>query len=386
MSFPLEIPEPLRRALPPGTGVLLGISGGVDSALALAVLQELGCDVQCVTFKNFCYSEDDIQPDEQSCCSLDAIEDARRLARKFGAVHWVHGVEESFRKKVIDPFIQDYSSAITPNPCLACNADVRFPEFVRLATRQGCQFAATGHYARIDHNGEAPALLKGLDPAKDQSYFLHRVPADLFGNLVFPLGWWPKTEVRRAASELGLEVAKKRDSQEICFVPDGDRAFLFSNVKGTQSGDIVDRSGKVLGQHKGLIHYTVGQRRGLGIAAAEPLYVLSLDLENSRLVVGQKNQLATYGVLARDFVTAVPDFPDEGPRDGYPVTARLRHRHGGCLVSSWQLNRNEGLLEVELAEPVDGAAPGQGLVLYQDDLVLGGACIAGSFDPGVKSK
>ncbi len=378
MPFPLEIPEPLRLALPPGTGVLLGISGGVDSALALAVLQELGCDVQCVTFKNFCYSEEDIDPGEQSCCSLDAIEDARLLARRFGATHWVHGVEESFRQRVIDPFIHDYSTALTPNPCLACNADVRFPEFVRLARRQGCRFAATGHYARMDHSVPGGRLLKGLDPAKDQSYFLHAVAPELFDELIFPLGWWDKTEVRRAAGELGIAVADKRDSQEICFVPDGDRAFLFGDDQATRSGEIVDRQGKVLGTHKGLIHYTVGQRRGLGIAAPEPLYVLSLDLSTSRLVVGQRHELATNGVLADGFAPAVPDFPPEGPEPGKPVHARLRHRHGGALVKTWNL-ANDGTMRVELAEPVDGAAPGQGLVLYQDDVVLGGGRIVGSF-------
>ncbi len=271
MSFPLEIPEPLRLALPPGTGVLLGISGGVDSALALAVLLELGCDVQCVTFKNFCFSEEDISPGEQSCCSLDAIEDARRLAQKFETVHWVHSVEKPFRHEVINPFIRDYSAALTPNPCLDCNAQVRFPEFIRLARRQGCQFAATGHYAIMDHGAEAPRLLKGMDRIKDQSYFLHRVPRELFGEMVFPLGWWDKPAVRKAAAELGIAVAEKRDSQEICFVPDGDRGFLFEDSAATAPGPIVDAEGQVLGQHKGLIHYTVGQRRGLGVAAAVPL-------------------------------------------------------------------------------------------------------------------
>lgn len=378
MSFPLEIPEPLRLALPPGTGVLLGISGGVDSALALAVLQELECDVQCVTFKNFCYSEEDIDPGEQSCCSLDAIEDARLLARKFGATHWVHGVEKTFRDRVIDPFIRDYSSAITPNPCLACNSDVRFPEFVRLARRQGCRYAATGHYARIDHSLPGGRLLKGLDSSKDQSYFLHAVAAELFEELIFPLGWWNKTEVRRAASELGISVAGKRDSQEICFVPDGDRAFLFEDDSATRQGEIVDQQGNVVGTHKGLIHYTVGQRRGLGIAAPEPLYVLSLDLKSSRLVVGRRDELAVNGVVADGFVSAVPGFPMEGPEAGKPVHARLRHRHGGALVKSWALS-DHGDLRLELAESVDGAAPGQGLVLYQGDMVLGGGRITGSF-------
>ncbi len=165
MTFPLAIPEPLRQALPPGTGVLLGISGGVDSALALAVLQHLQCDVLCVTLKNFCYSDDEVELTEKSCCSLEAIEDARRLAQRFGARYWVRDVAGPFRQKVIGPFIEEYSAARTPNPCLACNSDVRFPELVYLADQQGCRYAATGHYARI----RECRLLTGLDPARGWS-------------------------------------------------------------------------------------------------------------------------------------------------------------------------------------------------------------------------
>ncbi len=378
MAFPLEIPQPLRRALPPGTGVLLGVSGGVDSAVALAVLQELGCDVHCVTFKNFCYSEEDIVPDEQSCCSLDAIDEARRLARRFGARHWVHSVERTFRQEVIAPFIQDYAAALTPNPCLDCNSRVRFPEFVRLARQLGLRYASTGHYARIDHSGAVPRLLRGLDAGKDQSYFLAQVPTELWREVVFPLGWWAKPEVRRAAQELGIPMADKKDSQEICFVPDGDRAFLFGDGAATRAGDIVDTRGRVLGRHRGLIHYTVGQRRGLGVAAPEPLYVLALEREKSRLVVGPRSQLAVDGVTAEDFQGAGPDFPTEGPAPGQRVVARLRHRHRGAVVESWRLAR-DGRLRLRLAGAVDGAAPGQGLVLYAGDEVLGAGRITGSF-------
>jgi len=378
MAFPLEIPAPLRRALPPGTGVLLGISGGVDSAVALAVLQELGCDVHCVTFKNFCFSEEDIVPDEQSCCSLDAIEEAGTLARRFGARHWVHSVERPFRQEVIDPFIGDYAAALTPNPCLACNSRVRFPEFVRLARQQGLPYVATGHYARIDHSGVHPRLLRGLDPGKDQSYFLAQVPTDILRGVVFPLGWWEKPAVRHAARELGIPMAEKKDSQEICFVPDGDRAFLFGDGAATREGEIVDTEGRVLGRHRGLIHYTVGQRRGLGIAAPEPLYVLALELERSRLVVGPRHQLAVNGVAADGFRGAQPDFPATGPAPGQTVVARLRHRHRGAIVEKWRLDEN-GRLRLQLAGAVDGAAPGQGLVLYEEDEVLGAGRITGSF-------
>ena len=376
MTFPLEIPEPLRRALPPGTGVLLGLSGGVDSAVCLAVLQALGCDVQCVTFKNFCYSDGEIELTEKSCCSLEAIEDARRLARRCGVQHWVRDVAEPFRLNVIDPFVQEYTAARTPNPCLNCNSDVRFPELVRLADRQGCGFAATGHYARIGGQGAGARLMTGLDPAKDQSYFLHRIDRELFPRLVFPLGWWTKTEVRRAARELGLAVADKRDSQEICFVPDDDRTFLFADPE--QPGEVVNRRGEVLGRHRGLMHYTVGQRKGLGIAADRPLYVLALDRERNRVVLGGREELQVVRIVADRFRAAVPDFPAAGAGGG-GHQARIRHRHGGTPVAGWELTGDR--LTVTLEEPVEGAAPGQGLVLYRGETVLGGGRILQTSGP-----
>ncbi len=370
MTFPLTIPEPLRRALPPGTGVLLGISGGVDSAVALAVLKALGCEVLCVTFKNFCYSDAEMDLTEKSCCSLEAIDDARRLARRFEARHWLSDVAGSFDDRVIQPFIAEYRAARTPNPCLACNSDVRFPELVRLARQQGCRYAATGHYARILGVGPQARLATGLDPAKDQSYFLHRIAPELFDHLVFPLGWWPKTEVREAARQLGIPVADKRDSQEICFVPDDDRSFLFP--EGDRPGDVVNREGRVLGRHRGLQHYTVGQRKGLGIAADRPLYVLALDAPRNQVVLGYKEELAVIRLVADRWHASIPDFPVTMPGDG-AFQVRIRHRHGGTSVAGWSLE--EGELAVELAEPVEGAAPGQGLVLYQDDVVLGGGRI-----------
>jgi tRNA-specific 2-thiouridylase len=394
MTFPLPIPDLLRQALPPGTGVLLGISGGVDSAVTLAMLGALGCHVQCVTFKNFCYSDDDFSFTDKSCCSLEAIEDARRLARSFDASHWVADVEKPFRNSVIEPFVAEYARARTPNPCLDCNGVVRFPELVRLAERQGCAFAATGHYARVTGEGMEARLLRGLDPDKDQSYFLHRVDRRLFGRLVFPLGWYVKDQVRAAARQLGIAVADKRDSQEICFVPEGDRGFLFEQVDGGDNramvkGDIVDRAGSILGRHRGLIHYTVGQRKGLGVAAAEPLYVLELDLDGGRLVVGPQNELKTLAVAGEEFVAAVPDFPDrwisggqlpdQAASAGGDVILQIRHRHQGARVKGWSLD--DSGIQVDLVDPVDGAAPGQGLVLYAGDMVLGGARIA-SGPPG----
>ncbi|MCB1181796.1 tRNA 2-thiouridine(34) synthase MnmA [bacterium] len=385
MAFPLDIPPGVRERLGPGTTVLLGISGGVDSAVSLAVLRELGCDVQCVTFKNFCYGDASADLTDKSCCSLEAIDDARRLAARFDAPHWVGDVERPFREAVIDPFIADYARAETPNPCLDCNGTVRFPELVRLAARQGCAFAATGHYARIAAVDGTMRLLRGVDPAKDQSYFLHRIDPELFPRLVFPLGWADKTQVRAAAAALGLPVATKRDSQEICFVPDGDRSFLFAehaDGPATRPGDIVDRSGRVLGRHRGLIHYTVGQRKGLGVAAPEPLYVLELDLAGGRLVVGAREETLRTRVVATGWQAAGPQLPAQGEvaAGDEPVVARIRHRHGGARVAAWRLAA--GRLELDLAEPVDAPAPGQACVLYRGDVVLGGGRIAREADHG----
>ncbi|MBU2502815.1 tRNA 2-thiouridine(34) synthase MnmA [bacterium] len=387
MTFPLDIPGPVRRALPPGTGVLLGISGGVDSAVTLALLASLGCEVQCVTFKNVCFAEGD-DPPGTACCSLDAIEDARAQARTWGASHWVRNIEEPFTAGVIQPFLLEYAAGRTPNPCLQCNSDIRFPELVRLARRQGCSFAATGHYARIERSGDGPArLLRGLDPQKDQSYFLHRLDPGLLGGLVFPLGWYTKPQVRAAAAELGIAVAEKPDSVEICFVPDGDRTAVFADMTAagepaTEPGDIVDAEGRVLGRHRGLIHYTVGQRKGLGIAAPNPLYVVALDLAGRRLIVGEKADLAVTSLEGDRFHALVEDLPSRWEA-GQPLPAswkepaevvlRIRHRHAGAAVRSWTLDGDR--LAVELARPAEGAAPGQGMVLYAGDLVLGGARI-----------
>ncbi len=385
MTFPLPIPDDLRRVLPPGTGVLLGLSGGVDSAVTLALLRSLDCDVQCVTFKNFCYADDDAFTDK-SCCSLEAIDEARRLARAYDAPHWVGDVEKPFRQNVIDPFVADYTAARTPNPCLDCNSVVRFPELVRLADRQGCALAATGHYARITRDEHGAHLCRGLDPAKDQSYFLHRIDRALFPRLVFPLGWFVKSQVREAARQLGIKAADKRDSQEICFVPDGDRTFLFEQVpdadrRALAPGDIVDRQGEILGRHGGLIHYTIGQRKGLGVAAPDPLYVLELDLETGRLIVGPRKDLQARTVTGDDFTAAVDRLPTRwkagdrlpGCPDGGSVVLGIRHRHVGSPVREWV--RQDDRIRVELTEPVDGPAPGQGLVLYAGDLVLGGGRI-----------
>lgn len=372
MSFTLDLPADLRRAVTPGAGVLLALSGGVDSAVSLALLVELGADVTAVTFKNFCYGPD-ADPGGKSCCSLDAIEDARALAARFGARHWVTDVSEAFQARVIAPFIEAYQGAQTPNPCLACNSRVRFPHLLTLADQLGCQFVATGHYARTAPIASPHSRLqRGVDPAKDQAYFLAQVEPNVWPRVLFPVGGLRKEQVRATAVALGLAVARKPESQEICFVPTGDRTFLFeASSAAATPGEIVDRHGRVLGAHRGLLHYTVGQRRGLGVASSRPLYVLGMEPGTNRLVVGFREELAV-GTLRADRFSPAVALPAAGPpSDGGPWTAQIRHRHAGVPVTRWRWD-GAGGLEVDLAAPVYGAAPGQGLVLFAGDLVLGG--------------
>ncbi len=370
MTFPLPFPPELRRQVPAGARVLLGLSGGVDSSVALAVLQELGCDVQTVTLKNYC-SADGVfgSDDDRSCCSLEAIERARRVAAAAGVPHFVGNVEERFRERVIVPFLATYRRGWTPNPCIACNRDVRFPRLLELADQLGCELVATGHYVRLDRLARPPRLLRGADPVKDQSYFLFALPPRVLERCVFPLGWATKEQVRRAAAALGLATAARPESQDVCFVPPEGRGRLFG-PGAARPGPIVDRAGRVLGRHRGLIHYTIGQRRGLGIAADRRLYVVALDADRNRLVVGEREQLAVVTVHCDRLVPPAADWPSAAPAG---VRARVRYRQGGLAVAGWRLEGER--LVVELAEPAYGVAPGQACVLDRDGVVLGGGRI-----------
>ncbi len=381
MAFPLPIPPALRTIARPGASVLMALSGGVDSAVALALLVELGCEVEAVTFRNFPPpdAENDLLAVGRADRSLGASEAARRVAQLCGVRHRVVDVAAQFRAAVIDPFVTDYTAGRTPNPCIACNARVRFPELARLAERGTPALVATGHYARVAYDADGGAQLwRGLDTAKDQSYFLYAVGRDRLARAVFPLGWFRKEQVRAAAAALGLPVASRRESQEICFVPDDDRSFLFAGGEAEVPGEIVDREARVLGRHRGLAHYTVGQRRGLGIASPAPLYVLALDRDQNRLIVGPVDALDARRIACDDFVSAAPEMAAQGPPPGgRGYWARIRHRHAGAPVARWRVDGQR--LDVELAAMARGIAPGQALVLYRDDLVLGGGRILAAF-------
>jgi len=347
--------------------VLVAMSGGVDSSAAAALLVAEGHEVLGVSMRVHDFSD---RARGRSCCAPDDLEDARAVARRLGIPFYVANVEEEFGRRVVDAFVDDYLAGLTPNPCITCNAEVKFDWLLRRARAMGARLA-TGHYARIERRGARLALLAGADPAKDQSYFLHGLGQPELADVLFPVGHLPKAEVRALAGRAGLATAEKAESQEICFVTDGDAArFVELRCPGAaRPGDVVDAAGTVLARHPGVHHFTVGQRRGLGFAGPAPAYVVRLEAGRARVVVGSADEAsaADFGVESVRWVAGAP------PPAPARYRVRVRHRHAGemGIVSG----RGDGRAEVQLEVPVRGVAPGQAAVFYDGDEVVGGGRI-----------
>ena len=354
-----------------GEGVLVAMSGGVDSSVAALLLKEAGLRVTGLTMKNYCYGDVDV-PD-RSCCSLEAIDDARRECDRLGIVHRVADVEESFTREVIGDFLSEYENARTPNPCVRCNSIVRFRTLVDYADKIGIEYVATGHYARIF---ETPTggryLARSLHRGKDQSYFLSGVHGDTLERILFPLGAYDKSSVRGLASEAGMDVAIKEESQEVCFVPEGTlESFLTASRVPSRPGQIESVGGEAIGTHNGLAPYTVGQRRGLGIATGTPRYVVRLDRERNVLVVGDNDDL-----LSRVLLCRFAWIDDGALAEPAGLTAQIRYRHDGAAVERIEVNRSRA--RVTFAEPQRAICPGQTLALYLGEIVVGSGVIDGS--------
>jgi len=337
------------------------MSGGVDSSVAAALLLEEGHDVTGVTMQ--LWPEGDA---EGGCCSVSASRDARRVCDLLGIPHYVLQFRDVFEHAVVEPFRRAYAEGRTPNPCIVCNDVVKFEELLRRAQVQGAEFLATGHYARIvaDERG-GRWLRRAADENKDQSYFLYRMTPEQLGHVLFPVGELTKPQVRAKAIELGLPTARKTESQEVCFVPRDDyRAFLAASHRAAvQPGPIVDLEGRVLGRHEGVSGFTVGQRKGLGLAGG-PWFVVRTDAETATVVVGPKEALAVRRVLARDL---------RWRGGGHEhVGAQLRYR-GRALPAEATLA--DDALTVTLVEPEFGVAPGQAIVCYRGDIVIGGGTV-----------
>lgn len=345
--------------------VVVAMSGGVDSSAAAALLKEQGHEVIGITLRVWSYEG---AAKCGSCCSPEDIDDARAVAESLGIPFYVANAEEIFKDRVVQPFVQSYLGGKTPIPCVACNKDVKFDFLLKRARALGAKLA-TGHYARIEQDGDVFRLCRAKDAAKDQSYFLFTLGQSALRDLIFPVGDLTKAEVRAVAERHRLPTTHKPESMEICFVPDGDYAGFVEKVAGPQpQGEIVTAEGEVLGQHRGLHRYTVGQRKGLGVSHPLPLYVQKLEPDTGRVVVGPAEQ-----AVRDSFTLLQPHWVDAPPSPEREVQVKIRHRHQGALA---RVVRDGERTRVQLTEPARAVAPGQAAVFYDGERVLGGGWIS----------
>ncbi len=338
------------------------MSGGVDSSVAALLMLERGFD--CVGCTMVLWSGD------SQCCSADDVEDARYAARRLGIPHYSFNMKDDFSREVVEPFAAEYLAGRTPNPCIRCNREMKFKKLLERAELMGCSHIVTGHYARTEERDGRFILRRGRDESKDQSYVLYFLGQDELRRAAFPLGELTKPEVRAIAEENGLLNARKPDSQDICFVPDGDYARFIEEQLGrtAEPGDFVDRDGRVLGRHRGIIRYTVGQHRGLGLSLPEAMYVCAVDAGSNRVVLGRQEDLFRREVQVRDFSWVSGESPDGAIR----CTAKLRYAHRP--QPAWAEPAGDRVL-LTFDEPQRAATPGQAAVLYDGDEVLGGGTI-----------
>lgn len=370
----LDIKKP-----PADTRVVVAMSGGVDSSVVAGILKAEGYDVVGMTLQ--LYDHGAATHRAGSCCAGQDIDDARRVSERLGIPHYVLDYEERFRKAVIDPFAQSYVEGETPIPCVVCNQTVKFADLLTTARELGADALATGHYIRSRQNGAHRALYRPVDANRDQSYFLFATTQDQIDYLRFPLGGMDKPSVRKIAEDMGLSVADKQDSQDICFVPQGKYTDVIAKLKpnAINAGKIMHIDGRVLGEHQGILNYTIGQRRGIGIATGEPLYVVHLDADNARVIVGPREALETHRILLRD-VNWLGDMPLSAiPHEGIELYAKVRSTRPPKPAI---LRHIDGETCVELLDGESGIAPGQACVFYSDEgneaRVFGGGFIARS--------
>lgn len=347
---------------------LIAMSGGVDSSVAAYLVKRDGYDCIGATMKLY---ENEVELSEKSCCSLDDVLDAKSVARSLSIPHYTFNLKADFKEKVISKFISDYESGATPNPCIECNRHLKFAALYDKARALGCDYIVTGHYAQIKEKDGKFHLFKAVDESKDQSYVLYSLTQELLSHILLPLGSLTKDETRDIAQRQGLCVSDKAESQDICFIPDGDYAAFIKRSTGRvyPEGDFVDTNGNVLGKHKGIINYTIGQRKGLGIALGAPAYVGKIDKENNRVVLCKNEELFVRSLDASDFNWISGEVPSE------PVNCLAAVRYRGALKAATVIPTGEKTVHLEFSEPTRAATPGQAVVLYRDNEVLGGGTI-----------
>ena len=349
---------------------LIAMSGGVDSSLAAKLMKDKGFDCIGCTMKLY-HNEDAGMENSRTCCSLDDVEDARSVAYKLGMPFYVFNFTDAFRDTVIRKFIESYENGITPNPCIDCNRYMKFDKLYERAKTLGCDYIVTGHYARIEEQAGKFVLKKALDETKDQSYVLYSMTQEQLAHTMFPLGSMRKTEVRAIAEESGFVNADKPDSQDICFVPNGDYASVIELQTGKESaeGNFVDKQGNNLGRHKGVIHYTIGQRKGLGVSSTEPLYVCNICSKDGNVILGSNDDLFSREADVSDFNW----ISGEVPGSEFRCKAKIRYRQPEQWVTV--ILTGADTVHITFDEPQRAITPGQAAVLYDGDIVLGGGTI-----------
>lgn len=354
-----------------GKRVLMAMSGGIDSTVSAILLQEQGYELVGVTFRTYDSIKESCLAREKGCCSVESIMEAKHMAATLGFEHHIVDFRDTFREHVIANFVDEYTHGRTPNPCVLCNSHIKWGCLVQEADAYGCDYIATGHYARIaEHRGHI-YLREAADSRKDQTYFLWMLTEDNLRRTLFPLGGLTKPEVRKIALEHGFEkLSKKTESQEICFVPNNDyRTFLAEQGVQVAHGEYVDQDGNVLGEHEGFCHYTIGQRKGLGIALGSPRYVTHIDADRNRVTLGGHDDLYATRVYASAARVRDKEWLQTSPE----VEARIRYR--SAAVKAQVTMTDDNGLTVDFRQPVWGVTPGQSLVLYKDGLVAGGGII-----------
>ena len=365
-----------RMPLPADTSrrmrVMAAMSGGVDSAVAAALLAEQGHEVTGVTLKLACYGKTPMSP--RACCTLDAMDDARRVAMKMGFPYHVVDAEQVFRERVMLPWADGYATGRTLYPCASCNQHLKFGDLFNRMELAAADVLVTGHYARVRQERDGSwGLYRALDATKDQTYALATIPYAVLPKVAFPLGELPKSEVRAHAQRLGLSVWDKPESQDLCFVPDGDYAGYITGTigetRGTQPGTFLDERGRVIGTHRGVIHYTIGQRKGLGLAMPERWYVVAIDATANTVTLGPRQALERSALLAEPphWLMAAP------PPPGTRALVRIRYNHAGAMATLWP--EGTGPLKICFDEPQLAVTPGQLAVMYLGERCIGGAVI-----------
>ena len=353
--------------------MVVGMSGGVDSSVAAWLLKEQGYEVIGVTMQIWQDEADEVQEENGGCCGLSAVEDARRVAGQLGIPYYVMNFKREFKEHVIDYFVGEYLRGRTPNPCIACNRYVKWESLLRRSLAIGADYIATGHYARVERlAGGRYAVRASATAAKDQTYALYNLTQDQLAHTLMPVGDYTKEEIRRMAEQLGLNVAHKKDSQEICFIPDHDYArFIQENAESVPpEGNFVDQDGRVLGRHRGITHYTVGQRKGLNLSMGRPVFVTAIRPETNEVVIGDEKDVFSSRLVCGNVNWMAMD----GLRGGEArVTAKIRYSHKGapCLIREL----GDGRVECVFDEPQRAVTPGQAVVFYTGEYVAGGGII-----------